>query len=326
MRFSLPGPLVLAVILSACATVPDAGPVTAPGVHTGQTTVNGHILGYRLFVPERNAGDPAPPLLMLLHGCTQNAQDVARGSRMDEVAEELGVVVLYPEQAEDAHPLRCWNWYLPVNQRRDSGELRVLAAMAEEVSERIGSDPARFYLGGISAGAATALAFAAAYPERVAAVAAHSGLPYGAARSEDEALAAMAAGPALGEDLLAERVLDAMGDVDRAIPLIIFHGAADPVVHRENGEALLQQWSAVHRQLTPTEIEVRSARIEEGGRTVERTVARSQATEPAVELWMVNDLGHAWSGGSREGSYTDPEGPDASREMLRFLLSHRKSR
>ena len=325
MRLSLPGLLVLAVTLSACATVPEAGSVTAPGVHTGQATANGHTLGYRLVVPERNPGDPAPPLLMLLHGCTQDAEDVARGTRMDVVANELGVAVLYPEQAEDAHPLRCWNWYLPEHQRRNSGELRVLAAMAEEVSERIGSDPARFYVGGISAGAATALAFAAAYPERVAAVAVHSGIPYGAARSEEEALAAMAAGPALRGDLLAERVLDAMGVVGRAVPLIVFHGADDPVVHRLNGAAVLEQWAEVHAILTgaPAVIATRTEMRE--GRAVEITSA-SHGDGARIDLWMIEELGHAWSGGSAEGSYTDPEGPDASREMLRFLLSHRNSR
>ena len=318
---SLPGLLVLAATLSACATVPESGPAIAPGIHTGQITEGGDSLRYRLFVPERSAGDPAPPLLMLLHGCTQDAQDVARGTRMDEVAAEHGVAVLYPEQAEGAHPLRCWNWYLPEHQRRGSGEPHQLVSLAEHAAARIGTAPDRFYVAGISAGGAAALTLAASYPDRVVAAAVHSALPYGIARDQDEGLALMAEGPDLPAAELAARVLEAMGEHARPVPLMMLHGRDDPVVHRGNGAAVLEQWAEVHAALTDGASVLATRTEMHGGRAVEITSA-SHGEGTRLDLWMVDGLGHAWSGGSPEGSYTDPAGPDASREILRFLVSH----
>lgn len=310
---------MLAISAAACGSRTQATPTVPPGIHEGTIPADGDTLAYRLFLPERGRGEP-PALLVLLHGCTQDGEDLAHGTRMDELAEEAGIAVLYPVQAPDAHPLRCWNWYLPEHQRRDSGEMGRLAALVDTVSSQIGSDPSRLYVAGISAGAAAALAFAANYPDRVAAVGVHSGLPFGVARTEEEALRAMQSGPGESATHLTQLVLEAMGARARPVPIVIFHGNGDPVVHPSNAEAVATQWLEIHERLAES-LTSESASHEVGGRTV-RVERFGDTQRPAVELWMVDGLGHAWSGGSPEGTYTDPAGPDASREILRFFLMH----
>lgn len=252
---------------------------------------------YRLFVPA-SARDGAP-LVVMLHGCTQDPDDFARGTRFNEAAAEAGVIVAYPEQTAALHPQKCWSWYDPAHQAR-GGEPSLVAGIAREVMAARGVDPERVYVAGVSAGAAMAVNTAAAYPELFAAAGAHSGIAYRAATTVAQALAAMQRGTPAPEPVAA------------AVPLIVFHGAADPVVRPENGRQLAAQWA---RALGLKDFQRHTA--ETGGLHATRDVYG-----PGLEVWMVDGLGHAWSGGAPEGSYTDPRGPDATREMLRFFLAH----
>jgi poly(hydroxyalkanoate) depolymerase family esterase len=244
-------------------------------------------LAYKTYLPARGDGEPRP-LVVMLHGCKQTPDDFAAGTRMNELADEMGFIVAYPEQGTAANMARCWNWCEPANQHRDVGEPSLIAGITREVIGRYNVDPARVYVAGLSAGGAMAAIMGHTYPELYAAIGIHSGLPYAAARDLPSALAAMRYG---GKSTSA------------AVPTIVFHGDGDTTVHPRNGE----------RVFTSRTVE----NGEESGRKYTRTVS---SAKPAVEHWLVHGAGHAWSGGSASGSYTDSRGPDATRAMLRFFL------
>jgi poly(hydroxyalkanoate) depolymerase family esterase len=260
---------------------------------------------YKLYIPSRK-GEGKRPLIVMLHGCTQNADDFAVGAGMNRLAEEQGCVVAYPNQVIKANHMNCWNWFDPKDQSRDRGEPRIIAGITRAVIAELNIDPGRVYVAGISAGAAMAEVMGVTYPELYAATGVHSGVAYGAATDAASAFAAMSGanqGRARGKGRKA------------GVRTIIFHGTSDRVVHPSNGEAILDDFRASHAGA-----ETQSDGVA-GGRAFKRTVIADSSGVPQVERWAVEGLGHAWSGGSPEGTYTDPQGPDASREMLRFFLN-----
>lgn len=262
---------------------------------------------YKLFVPTRDGIEPRP-LLVLLHGCTQDPDDFARGTRMNSLAEEHGCFVAYPAQPQSANASRCWNWFRTVDQARGAGEPAILAGLVEQLVATHPIDSNRVYVAGMSAGGAMAVILGATYPEVFAAVGVHSGLPYGAARDLPSALAAMRAatpGPRSGA---------------QAIPTIVFHGDADTTVHPCNGEKVAAE-SVAAAGVSESIASAETTRGESaGGREFSRTQLRGSDGRVESEHWLVHGAGHAWSGGDPAGSHTDPRGPDASREMLRFFL------
>ncbi|MDK8871020.1 PHB depolymerase family esterase [Paracoccus sp. SSJ] len=260
---------------------------------------------YKLFTPGLAADAKPPPLLVMLHGCGQTPDDFAKGTRMNALAGEFGFIVVYPAQPRDAHPNRCWNWFGRDDQARGSGEPALLASLTRHIVDRHGADPGRVYVAGLSAGASAALILAGAYPEIFAAVGAHSGLPAGAAQDQASALLAMQRGNP-GRRL------------EHPMPTIIFHGSRDHVVHPRNGRLAAIRAREPYASLRATEF---AGQIPNGHRYV-RTVHRIGSGRPLVEHWSVAGSGHAWSGGSSAGRFTDPKGPDASREMVRFFLRH----
>lgn len=309
-----------AVLLTAATTLM---PPTPAGWLEKQFGEGDARLRYRLFLPDRYDGSERLPLLVMLHGCTQSAEDFAAGTRLAEIAEREGLLLAFPEQRPDAHPQRCWNWYDPAHQRRDAGEPALIAGIAREVRNGYAVDPDRVYLGGISAGGAMAVNVAAAYPELFAAVGVHSSIPFAAASDVAGALRAMRHGPpdpASGARALRE----AMGARARVVPLLVLHGAADAVVSSANAAALAGQWARAMAQIAGSAPgPVQRSRETVAGRAVCRELFRAaEGGAVVVESWTVEGLEHAWSGGSPEGSYTDPAGPDASREMVRFFREH----
>ena len=313
--------VAVALMTMLAATAAGEAQAQGPSATAGRVLEGEHrgpagARRYELYVPAGAAH--GRPLVVMLHGCTQTAADFARGTRMNALADPAGALVLYPEQPASANPQRCWNWYDPAHQGRDAGEPAILAAMTREIVNAHGVDPRRVYVAGVSAGGAMALTLAANFPELYAAAGVHSGVPFGAARDVAGALLAMRQG--VGGDAAA--VVRAMGDRRRTVPLLVLHGDADAVVSPVNARAITAQWGAatIPDGLASYEFEAVVAR-DTAGRNVR--VSRFGAARPApVEEWLIAGLGHAWSGGSAEGTFTDPRGPDASTELLRFLLAH----
>jgi poly(hydroxyalkanoate) depolymerase family esterase len=261
---------------------------------------------YKLFIRSGDAGKPLP-LLVMLHGCLQDPDDFALGTRMNAIAEEQRIFVLYPEQSESANQTRCWNWFNAANQRRDQGEPSIIAGMTREVIRSHHIDARRVYIAGMSAGGAMAAIMAATYSDLYAAVGIHSGMPYGAAQNFLAAIAAMKDGAAIGARL-----------PSKSIPLIVFHGDQDMMVNARNGEQIVSQW--LGGPASDRTQDSSTAQAAEGnGRAFTRTRYRDGAGRAMAENWLVHDAGHAWSGGGSAGSFADAAGPDASREMLRFF-------
>ena len=265
---------------------------------------------YKLFIPGDSV-EPAP-LIVMLHGCMQNPDDFAAGTGMNVLAEREGFFVVYPAQSRQAHVQRCWNWYEPRDQRRESGEAAIIAGLTRAVMAAHPIDPAQVYIAGMSAGGAAALNIARAYPDLYAAVGVHSGLAAGCARDLGSALMAMQVGaPGLGT-----AAPFGASPAGRRIPTIVFHGDDDGTVSVRNADQVLAQANVAG-------LTAQSETFEDRGHPFTRTRYRDGTGRVVVEDWRVRGAGHAWSGGRPEGSYTDADGPDASRAMLDFFAEHR---
>jgi poly(hydroxyalkanoate) depolymerase family esterase len=292
----------------------DDGQVPDPGHEPvspaqGRVVAGHHANGtagrdYKLYLPPQ-AGSRPLPLIVMLHGCTQNADDFAAGTAMNALASAHGFLVLYPEQSARANPQRCWNWFKHSHQQRGRGEPALLAGMTREVMAQHGADPARVYVAGLSAGGAMAAILGDTHPDLFAAVGVHSGLAAGVAKDLPSALGAMRTAPPRS------------AGAPSGVPTIVFHGDADSTVHPGNAAAVIAA------SVPPGAAVETQQGVAPGGRRFTRVLhQRAGDSAPQAEHWVVHAAPHAWSGGDPAGSYTDPRGPDASAEMLRFFLSH----
>ncbi|WP_298960456.1 PHB depolymerase family esterase [uncultured Methylobacterium sp.] len=263
--------------------------------------------GYKLYVPGGYRGQPVP-LIVMLHGCTQNPDDFAAGTGMNRIAEAETFLVAYPAQTAAANHARCWNWFNTADQGRDRGEAAIVAGLTRAVMAEFAIDPRRVYVAGLSAGGAAAANLGAAYPDLYAAVGVHSGLCAGAAHDLPSAMMAMRQGAAAPQGSALQQAGAAMP------PTIVFHGTRDTTVHPRNGAQVIA--AAAVSELR------REAGQVSGGHSWQRTIYRDAQGHPDFEHWVIEGSGHAWSGGDPAGSYTDPQGPDASREMWRFFAEH----
>jgi poly(hydroxyalkanoate) depolymerase family esterase len=263
---------------------------------------------YRLFIPNRYQGQPLP-LVVMLHGCTQSPDDFAAGTRMNFIAEEQTCFVVYPAQRSDANQSKCWNWFRTADQQRGGGEPSLIAGITRQIMRDYSVDPKRVYVGGLSAGAAAAAIMGATYNDLYAAVGIHSGLACGAATDMPSAFAAMRQGGGPGRRVIS--------DGGPPVPTIVFHGDRDMTVHPNNGDQILEQ----SVRTASTQKQVHRGQVA-GGHAYTRTIHTGASGRGIFEHWNIHGAGHAWSGGSPAGSYTDPRGPDATREMLRFFLEH----
>lgn len=324
---SMPSPQVdnAALVLDGCVFETDSAQAFTRSAEedfsSGSYSHAGLTRRYKLYTPPTSHRQ-GMALVVMLHGCTQNPDDFAAGTNMNALAREQGFFVLYPEQSKDANAQACWNWFKHNHQRRGSGEPAFIASLAQRMVLEHGLDPHRVYVAGLSAGGAMAAILATTYPDVFAAAGVHSGLPSGAAGNVAEALMLMNDGrgrsAGFGEK----------PSVEHTVPTIVFHGDKDKTVHPSNGERVVDvvlkskagngngesRPGAAHSSAVEQGISV-------GGCKYTRTIYNKSSGDPLVEHWVVHGTGHAWSGGSARGSYTDAAGPDASREMLRFFFS-----
>ena len=307
-RLGLEAPFIGTSTAPHTETAGDEPPHTAGKFLSGTFTNPAGSRTYKLYVPSAFLGQAqALPLLVMLHGSNQSPDDFAAGTRMNAIAEAEPCLVLYPVQSASANGTRSWNWFNTADQQRDQGEPAIIAGMTREVIATYGVDERRVYCAGLSAGGAMAAIMAATYPELFAAIGIHSGLPYAAASDFLSAFSAMNGG---GKPTAAGHL--------KGMPVIVFHGDRDDTVHPCNSDHIMTQ-SLPHQSL---------ARHKKGqaraGHGYTRTVHEGPDGQVVAEQWVVHGAGHAWSGGSPSGSYTDSRGPDASQEMMRFFAAHPK--
>jgi poly(hydroxyalkanoate) depolymerase family esterase len=294
------------VMKRAPRSTPDIVPEGARFIERTYSSAAGSR-AYRLFIPSRYRERPLP-LVVMLHGCSQSPDDFAAGTRMNFLAEEQNCFVVYPAQPSQANQAKCWNWFRTADQQRGRGEPSLIAGITRQIMDDYVVDRKRVYVGGLSAGAAAAAIMGATYNDLYAAVGIHSGLACGAATDLPSALVAMRQGGHGHKVISGDRP---------PVPTIVFHGDRDTTVHPNNGDQILEQsvrtastQKRVHRGQVP------------GGHAYTRTILSDASGRGMLEHWNIHGAGHAWSGGSPAGSYTDPRGPDATREMLRFFLEH----
>jgi poly(hydroxyalkanoate) depolymerase family esterase len=290
-------------------------PARSPSFEAHRFSSNGRTYAYRVYLPPRADDSPAPVVVML-HGCTQDSADFARGTAMNELAAQRGCIVVYPEQLARANSMRCWNWFEPGHQQRGKGEPAMIAALATHIVQRCNGDPQRVYVAGLSAGGAMATLVAQLYPDVFAAAGVHSGLPAAAATDVRTAQAAMRSGARHNSTGTAPAA---------AVPTIVFHGASDRTVHPGNGRRIVEE-AAGHAAAAGITLQRKEQRTSTAGRPVTRTVYVDERDVARLEHWDIAAGAHAWSGGDAAGTYTQPSGPDASAAMLDFFLAHRLGR
>jgi poly(hydroxyalkanoate) depolymerase family esterase len=294
------------VMKPAPLSTPDVVPEGARFIESTYSSPAGSRT-YRLFIPSRYRDQPLP-LVVMLHGCTQSPEDFAAGTRMNFLAEEQNCFVAYPAQLSQANHAKCWNWFRTADQQRGRGEPSLIAGITRAIMDDYLVDRKRVYVGGLSAGAAAAAIMGATYDDLYAAIGIHSGLACGVATDLPSALVAMRQGGRDHKGISAGRP---------PVPTIVFHGDRDTTVHPNNGGQILEQSARAMR----TQKKVHRGQVP-GGHAYTRTVLSDARGREMLEHWNIHGAGHAWSGGSPAGSYTDPRGPDATREMLRFFLEH----
>jgi poly(hydroxyalkanoate) depolymerase family esterase len=265
---------------------------------------------YRLYVPA-SVGDGLQGLIVMLHGCTQNPEDFAAGTGMNALAEERRLLVVYPAQTNGDNSMSCWNWFRPGDQMRDAGEPAILAGLTRSVRDEFAVPQDRVFVAGLSAGGAMAAIMGETYPELYASIGVHSGLAYGSANDVMSAFSAMRGQAGLG----AQPVRRNDGGLDVGPRVIVFHGGGDTTVHPMNAERIIASHGGDLARMA------RSDHAASGGtRGYSRMVANGDHGASRLECWMIEGAQHAWSGGHASGSYTDPRGPNASAEMVRFFL------
>jgi poly(hydroxyalkanoate) depolymerase family esterase len=266
---------------------------------------------YKLYIPGSYIGQ-AIPLVVMLHGCTQTSVDFAAGTRMNSLAEGKAFLVAYPEQAASANNSKCWNWYQATERQRNAGEPSLIAGITHQIMNEYHVNVRQVYTAGLSSGGAMATIMAATYPDLYAAVGVHSGLPYDAANDLPSAFTAMKQG--------SPQYALSLSDF---VPLIVFHGDRDTTVAPVNADHLLDQWLNTANK-GPRRVQ--EVRVERGqaarGHAYTRSNYYDVSGRTVIEKWQIHQAGHAWSGGSPSGSFTDPKGPDASAEMIRFFMEH----
>ncbi|GHO69983.1 hypothetical protein KSC_088750 [Ktedonobacter sp. SOSP1-52] len=286
---------------------------------------------YYVYTPANYQAGTTVPLIVMLHGCTQNPTDFANGTQMNALADQKQFIVVYPQQTSSYNSSDCWNWFQTADQARGSGEPAIIAGIVQTVKQATSQwsiDPNRVYVAGMSAGAAMSVIMGATYPDIFASIGVESGLEYQAATSLTAASTAQTQGGP-NPTQQGQAAYNAMGSVAGVVPTIVFHGTSDYTVYPVNGDQIVQQWmqtdhlasnntynASFNSPSTSTNGQV------SGGRSYTVQTWNDTNGNEVQEYWKINSMGHAWSGGSSSGSYTDPQGPSATQAMYTFFMNH----
>jgi poly(hydroxyalkanoate) depolymerase family esterase len=281
-----------------------------------------------VHVPAGLSPEVPAAVVCMLHGCTQDPATFAAATAMNEIADRHGFVVIYPAQPSGRNANRCWNWFLPAHQQRGAGEPDLIAGTTQKlIAQESGQtvDPRRVFVAGLSSGGAMALILAACYPDIFAAVAIHSGLPYRSATDLASAFAVM--GHAAANTAADGHALhSAMGRRARRLPSLVIHGTADRTVAPRNSQHVLAQSMRANHLAAPQRCAHDPARPTtsqharaDGGLSYTRNRWIDADGTLMHESIEVQDLAHAWSGGTPGGSYTDPRGPSATEAIWAFF-------
>jgi poly(hydroxyalkanoate) depolymerase family esterase len=296
----------------------------------GTARAAGGWRNFKLWVPATMDKGRASPLVMMLHGCTHDAEDMAEISGMNEVAEANQFLVVYPEQVRRANLLKCWNWFKAKHQTRDAGEPSILAAIVEQVRSTHNIDPDRVYVAGVSAGGAMASILAATYPDLFAGLAIFAGAEFKAAASVSDGVSAMKRGgpdPVRQGELAFAAMREGLARKKRRrMPVIALHGTADARVNPVNADQAIAQWSQTNARLAAENSESKFALTENvirgevpGGYAYKKHIYQEGDGRLLMEKWLIEGLGHAWSGSPKPSKYGDPKGPNAAAEIWRFF-------
>lgn len=273
---------------------------------------------YRLYVPPRAADAGAMPLVMMVHGCRETAEEFERGTRMNVIAAREGFAVLYPDQATFANIRRCWNWFEP-NTAAGHGECAILLEMINRARDELAIDATRVCVAGMSSGGALAGLLAYHHPEVFAAAAVHSGLPPMMPASAAAAISAMEKGVRVDAEALA----DAYWNTHEVLPpaLLVLHGDDDARVTERNATSLVRLWERLYESAPlarELDRETRDVAADGQARPYTRTDLLRDG-RIVIRGVRIHGLAHAWSGGDAELPFNDARGPDASAMIWRFF-------
>ncbi len=278
---------------------------------------------YRLYLPRGHRRGADSPLIALIHGCHQNADEIARGTRIAALADKVGALVLIPTQKDAANPYRCWNWFDP-RTAAGKGEAAIVAAMLDKVQRRYGIDAARTLVAGMSSGGALAAILGLRHPRLIRNVLTHSGIAAGAATSAFTAVTVMRRGPETDVASIAQAARKRAGH-DEPVRLLAIQGMADDVVASRHAAALVRQYLAFNGVAVPAGAESTLPAPDSTERDastlphVTRTREWRREDTPIVRLVEIEGLGHAWCGGDASLPFNTKGPPDATSMIADWL-------
>ncbi|HUR42145.1 MAG TPA: PHB depolymerase family esterase [Verrucomicrobiae bacterium] len=323
------GMTALLLLLTACGnSAPGAARETlATGTFESFSYTNAAgTRTYKVYTPASYTGAPAP-LLVDLHGCSSNADEEARWSRFNELAEDYGLLVAYPEQSSAANGSRCWNWFIEEHYHRDAGEPSLIAGITREVMAGWNVDAGRVYIAGISAGGAMVNIMVAAYPDLYAAAMSYAGCHYtGFCFGTASPVPAATAGQSMHTE---------MGPRARVVPVLVLQGDQDELVLYPNADIVVQTFLAAddladdgvdNGSIPRARSATRSGQVP-GGHAYDIDDYTDGDGCLLAQRWLIHGMKHAWStpngnGSARDVALTDPLGPDLSTPTFDFLLSY----
>lgn len=321
------------LLVSLLVPAPEAGHAANGKWEQFSYSGTGGSRPYFVYTPAGYTVGTTVPVVVMLHGCTQTPADFAAGTGMNELADLNNFIVVYPQQTSTYNQNQCWNWFESAHQARGAGEPAIINGIVKAVQANTSKwsvDPNRVFVTGLSAGAGMSVIMGATYPDVFAAIGVAAGLEYKAATTMNNAFTAMRQG---GPNPVTQgqAAYNAAGSAARVVPTIVFQGTGDYTVYPINGDQVVQQWIETNRLASGGAY---NASFGSPSSTTTGTVPTSQGRSYTVykwndnngnliqEYWKVNGMGHAWSGGSSNGSYTDPNGPSATQQMYAFFMNH----